>query len=170
MTNNLHRSTSDPILSNSSNNEPSAISIRLNPSSPLSSSNQQQPLSQSNRLQNSTSTNSLFDQPHHLGTLNDNQINHSNSNQTPIPIPQSPDNRLKQHSFTTDDSAPDITQLAFSFQRFPLNVNGVDNILRTMVRPRKHTNSTSSTASSLSETWSLTRVNSYEQNQTQKMV
>jgi hypothetical protein len=165
MANNLHRSTSDPMLSNSSNNEPSAIVIRPNVNSPLSSSNQQ-PSSQSNRLQNSTSTNSLFGQPHQLGTSND----HSSSNQTPIPMPQSPDSRIKQCSFSTDDSAPDITQLALSFQRYSLNVNAVDNILRTMTRPRKHTNSTSSTTSSLSETWSLTRINSYEQNQTQKMV
>lgn len=49
-------------------------------------------------------------------------------------------------------------------------MNSVDNILRTMSRTRKHTTSTSSTTSSLSEAWSLTRINSYEQNQTQKMV
>jgi hypothetical protein len=77
---------------------------------------------------------------------------------------------MKQQSFNTDDSAPDITQLAISFQRYQLNVNSVDNILRTMSRPRKHTNSTSSTTSSLSEAWSLTRINSYDQNQAQRMV
>jgi hypothetical protein len=77
---------------------------------------------------------------------------------------------MKQQCFRTDDSSPDITQLALSFQRFPLNVNSVDNILRTMSYPRKHTTSTSSTTSSLSEAWSLTRINSYDQNQTQRMV
>lgn len=152
------------MLSNSS-----SVTIRLNPNSPLSSSNQQ-PSSQSTRLQNSTSTNSLVGQSHQLDTSNDNQPNHSNSNQVPLPIPQSPDNRIKQHSFSTDDSSSEITQLAVSFQHYSLNVNSVDNILRIMARPRKHTNSTSSTTSSLSETWSLTRINSYEQNQTQKMV
>ena len=165
MGNNLHRSNSDPMLSNSSSNEPSTILSRPNVNSPLTSSNQQ-PTAQSNRLQNSTSTSSLFGQPHQLGTSND----HSSSNQTSLQMPQSPDTRVKQCSFSTDDSAPDITQLALSFQRYPLNVNAVDNILRAMTRPRKHTNSTSSTTSSLSETWSLTRINSYEQNQTQKMV
>lgn len=74
----------------------------------------------------------------------------------------SPDNRIKRQSFATDDSAPDITQLALTCQRFPLNVNSVDNILRTMSRPRKHTNSTSSTGSSLSEAWSLPRIGSQE--------
>jgi hypothetical protein len=82
----------------------------------------------------------------------------------------SPDNRIKRQSFTTDDSAPDITQLALSFQRYSINVNSVDNILRTMSRPRKHTNSTSSTGSSLSEAWSLTKINSHDSNQTQRMV
>jgi hypothetical protein len=82
----------------------------------------------------------------------------------------SPDNRTKRQSFTTDDSAPDITQLALSFHRFPMNVNSVDNILRTMSRPRKHTNSTSSTGSSLSEAWSLTKINSHDSHPTHRMV
>jgi hypothetical protein len=82
----------------------------------------------------------------------------------------SPDNRTKRQSFATDDSAPDITQLALSFQRFPLNVNSVDNILRITSRPRKHTNSTSSTGSSLSEAWSLTKINSQDSHPTQRMV
>jgi hypothetical protein len=102
----------------------------------------------------------------------------NNTNITPpstITIPNnnchdSPDNRIKRQSFTTDDSAPDITQLALSFQRFPLNVNSVDNIIRTMSRPRKHTNSTSSTGSSLSEAWSLTKINSQDSNPTQRLV
>ncbi|CAF0928627.1 unnamed protein product [Adineta steineri] len=169
ITNNLHRSTSDPNLSNSLQIESSALLTRLNNNSPL---NQQQ--SQSNRLQNSTSTNSLFGPPHHLGTLNDgshhNVTNSSNTNQISLPISNSPDNRMKRQSLIADDSSPDITQLALSFQRFPLNVNSVDNILRTMSRPRRHTNSTSSTASSLSEAWSLTRINSYDTNQTQRMM
>ena len=139
---------------------------------PVSPSSQQQ--SQSNRLQNSTSTNSLFGPPHQLGTLNEGShhsvTNPCNTNQTSIQIPTSPDSRTKQHSFLTDDSSPDITQLALSFQRFPLNVNSVDNILRTMSRPRRHTNSTSSTASSLSEAWSLTRINSSDSTQAQRAV
>jgi hypothetical protein len=102
----------------------------------------------------------------------------SNINTTPpstITIPNnnchdSPDNRIKRQSFTTDDSAPDITQLALSVQRFPLTVNSVDNILRTMSRPRKHTNSTSSTGSSLSEAWSLTKINSQDANPTHRLV
>jgi hypothetical protein len=171
ITNNLHRSTSDPSLSQSLTNESSSITIRPINTNNTSSSNQQQ--SPSNRLQTSTSTNSLFGPPHQLGTLNDshqNVTNHSNTNPITLPTTTSPDNQIKQQSFTTDDSAPDITQLALSFQRYPINVNSVDNILRTMYRPRKHTNSTSSTTSSLSEAWSLTRINSYDQNQTQRMV
>ena len=140
------------------------------------------PPAQPNRLQNSTSTNSLFGPPHHLGTLNG-----SNQNMTTNPVNglstptspnsknmtppstitlannsphDSPDRRIKRESFTTDDSAPDITQLALSIQRFPLNVNSVDNLIRTMARPRKHTNSTSSTGSGLSETWSLPKISS----------
>ncbi|CAF1633757.1 unnamed protein product [Adineta ricciae] len=166
VTNNLHRSSSDPSLSNSLHNEPSLIARPT----PVSPSSQQQ--SQSNRLQTSTSTNSLFGPPHHLGTLNDGShhsvTNPCNTNQTSILIPTSPDSRAKQQSFLTDDSSPDITQLALSFQRFPLNVNSVDNILRTMSRPRRHTNSTSSTASSLSEAWSLTRINSSDSSQAQR--
>jgi hypothetical protein len=162
MTNNLHRSTSDPSLTKSSHIDSSSTTIRPNTIS--SSLNSQQP--QTNRLQNSTSTSSLFGPPHHLGMLTSSHI----TNQSSLPITNSPDNRIKQQSFPIDDSAPDITQLALSFRSFPINVNSVDNILRTMSRPRKHTNSTSSTASSLSETWSLTRVNSYDQNQTQRMV
>ena len=142
------------------NNESSPIPLRP-------TSNPQ--ASQSNRLQNSTSSNSLFGQPHQLGTPTDGHLPLT-TNQTFLPTPSSPDSRIKQHSFTTDDSSPEIVQLALSFQRYPLNVNSVDNILRTMTRPRKHTNSTSSTTSSLSETWSLTRINSYEQNQAQRMV
>lgn len=85
-------------------------------------------------------------------------------------VHDSPDNRIKRQSFATDDSAPDITQLALTCQRFPLNVNSVDNILRTMARPRKHTNSTSSTGSSLSEAWSLTKINSQESHSTHRQV
>ncbi|UJR33275.1 hypothetical protein I4U23_020730 [Adineta vaga] len=168
VTTNLHRSSSDPSLSNSLHSE-SPLTNRPNQ---ISSSNQQP--SQSNRLQNSTSTNSLFGPPHHLGIVNDgshqNVTNSCNTNQTALPIPASPDNRIKQQSFLADDSSPDITQLALSFQRFPLNVNSVDNILRTMSRPRRHTNSTSSTASSLSEAWSLPRINSSDSNQAQRMM
>ena len=104
--------------------------------------------------------------------------NNNNSTVTPpstvtIPLQNSQNslvNRTKRQSFTTDDSAPDITQLALLLQRFPLNVNSADNILRTMARPRKHTNSTSSTGSSLSEAWSLTKINSYDSNQTQRTI
>lgn len=114
--------------------------------------------------------------PNNSNNNNNNNIN--NNNTTPpstITIPNnnchdSPDSRGKRQSFTTDDSAPDITQLALSFQRFPLNVNSVDNILRTMSRPRKHTNSTSSTGSSLSEAWSLTKINSQDSNPTPRSV
>ena len=82
----------------------------------------------------------------------------------------SPDNRIKRQSFATDDSAPDITQLVLSCQRYPLNVSSVDNILRITSRPRKHTNSTSSTGSSLSEAWSLTKINSHESNPANRLV
>lgn len=168
MTVNLHRSTSDPSLSNSLGIDSPLAARASNPSS----SNQQQ--SQSSRLQNSTSTNSLFGPPHQLGTLNDGShqsVTHTGTANPTCPLPPtSPDNRVKHQSFLADDSSPDITQLALSFQRFPLNVNSVDNILRTMTRPRRHTNSTSSTASSLSEAWSLTRINSYDSNQAQRMV
>ena len=161
VTNTLHRSSSDPSLSHLLNNDSSSNPVRLNPTT----SNQQQ--SQLNRLQSSTSTNSLFGSPHQLGTINDNQ---SNPNPISLPISHSPDNRIKRQSFIIDDSSPDLTQLALSVQHYPLNINSVDNILRTMTRPRKHTNSTSSTTSSLSETWSLPRINSYDQTSTQRMV
>ncbi|CAF1066090.1 unnamed protein product [Rotaria sp. Silwood1] len=189
ITNGLHRSTSDPNLTGSLSLESSSITIRTGNTD--TNNNSLINGIQTNRLQNSTSTNSLFGPPHHLGTYN----NGSNHNMTNIPIhtlsnptspnnthttsPQlpstitipnnnfydSPDKNIKQHSFTTDDSAPDITQLALSFQRFPLNINSVDNILRAMSRPRKYTNSTSSTHSSLSEC-SLTKMNSHDSNQT----
>ncbi|CAF5183399.1 unnamed protein product, partial [Rotaria magnacalcarata] len=167
-TNTLHRSTSDPSLSDSLPIESSSITTCPN-NNPLLFP----PHSPFNRSQNSTSTNSLFGQPHHLGTLNDshpNVINNSNTNQISIPINISPDNRIKQHSFTADDSSPDLTQLALSYQRYSLNPHSVDNLLRAISRPRKYTNSTSSTTSSLSDAWSLTKINSYDPNQTQKMV
>lgn len=69
-----------------------------------------------------------------------------------------------------DDSSTDITQLALSYQRFSLNLYSVDNTLRTMSRPRKCTNSSSSTTSSLSDAWSLTKINSFDPNQTQRTV
>ena len=161
MINNLHRSASDSAL-----NEPSTNTIRPNVN-PSCSNVQQSP---SNRLLNSTSTNSLFGPPHQLGTPPDNQINSLNFTPTNPSNPTSPDIRIKQPSSPTDDSSSDIDQLVSTFQRFPLNVNSVDSILRTIARPRKHTNSTSSTTSSLSETWSLTRINSYEPNQTPRTV
>ena len=148
--------------------------------------------SQTSRLQNSNSTSSLFGPPHHLGTLNGSSTSMTNTatngNSTPTsPSTQnispctatqnvangnpsdSPDRHLKRQSFTTDDSAPDITQLALSCQRFPLTVNSVDNILR-LNGPRRHTNSTSSTCSSLSEAWSLPRFNASESSQTPRTV
>jgi len=191
LTTGLHRSTSDPSLTGSISLESSSITIRtgnINPNNNSSSTHS----TQSNRLQNSTSTNSLFGPPHHLGTQNGSNHNMTNTpvnglstptspNNTNITPPStitlanptchdSPDNQIKRQSFATDDSAPDITQLALSVQRFPLNANSVDTILRTMSRPRKHTNSTSSTGSSLSEAWSLTKINSHESNQTQRIV
>ncbi|CAF3688067.1 unnamed protein product [Rotaria sordida] len=169
ITNNVHRSTSDPSFTDSLPIESLSIQIRSNHNNSLP----YQIHSQYNRSLNSTSTNSLFGPPHHLGTLNDshhNVTNNSNTNQISLPLNNSPDNRIRQQSFTTDDSSPDITQLALSFQRFSLNLSSVDNILRTMSRPRKHTNSTSSTTSSLSDAWSLTKINSYDPNQTQRMM
>ncbi|CAF1456062.1 unnamed protein product [Adineta steineri] len=188
LTNGLHRSTSDPSLSGSVSLESSSITIRTGNTN--ANNNSLTNSMQSNRLQNSTSTNSLFGPPHHLGTHNGSNNNVTNNPVNGLSTPTSPnnthitppstitlannnshddlDNQIKRQSIATDDSAPDITQLALSFQRFPLNVNSVDNILRTMSRPRKHTNSTSSTGSSLSEAWSLTRINSHESNQTQR--
>ncbi|CAF4923218.1 unnamed protein product [Rotaria sp. Silwood1] len=169
LTNHIHRSTSDPTFSDSLPLESLSIPIRSNNYNSLSHLIQ----SQCNRSLNSTSTNSLFGPPHHLGTLNDshhNVTNNSNTNQISLPTNTSPDNRIKHQSFTNDDSSPDITQLALSFQRFSLNLHSVDNILRTMSRPRRHTNSTSSTTSSLSDAWSLTKLNSYDPNQTQRMM
>lgn len=141
--------------------------------------------SQTPRLQNSTSTSSLFGPPHHLGTLNGSHTsvtnNLTNGNSTPTSPSaatqnlsngihsDSPENQLKRQSFTTDDSAPDITQLAMSCQKFSLNVNSVDNILR-LNGPRRHTNSTSSTCSSLSEAWLLPRCHSQESSQTPRTV
>ena len=179
-------------MSGSISLESSSITLRtangLNSTPPNNVSQQ----SQLNRLQNSTSTNSLFGPPHHLGTFNGSNHNvtnsNSNSNSTPTspssnnvsapstatlqmhPSHDSPDHRLKRESFTTDDSAPDITQLVLSAQRFPLTVNSVDNILRTLSHPRKHTNSTSSTGSSLSEAWSVTKLNSQDSHQTTRTV
>lgn len=172
MTNNLHRSTSDPNLTNSLTTDSSSVTVR-----PIGHSNTNSLTyphqSQLNRLHSSASTSSLFGPPHHLGTLTDshhNVINNSNTNNSSLPVNNSPDTQIKQQSFTTDDSAPDITQLALSCHRFSLNVNSVDNILRTMSRPRKHTTSTSSTTSSLSEAWSLTKINLCDQHQPQRMV
>ncbi|CAF1377912.1 unnamed protein product [Rotaria sordida] len=195
LTNGLHRSTSDPSLTGSLSLESSSITIRTanidtNNNSLINGSQQ----IQTNRLQNSTSTNSLFGPPHHLGTYNDNNHNMTNNSihilsnpgsphninipsspRSIIPISNnnnchdSPDKGIKQQSYTTDDSAPDITQLALSFQRYPLNINSVDNILRAMSRPRKHTNSTSSTHSNLSEC-SLTKINTNDSNETQQII
>ncbi|CAF3377579.1 unnamed protein product [Rotaria socialis] len=192
LTSGLCRSTSDPNLSGELSLESSLITVRtantnINNSSFTNGSAQLQ----SNRLQNSTSSNSLFGPPHHLGTLNDSNHDMINIpanttlssasankiNTTPPPtvtVPNnscydSPDNRIKKYSYTTDDSAPDITQLALACRQFPLNVTSVDNILRAMSRPRKHTNSASSTRSSISE-YSLTKLNSNDSNQTQQMM
>jgi hypothetical protein len=133
--------------------------------------------SQHNMTTNSSNGLSTPTSPNNNNNNNNNNHHHyhPNSNVSPLSINpmsmhDSPENRIKRQSFTTDDSAPDITQLALSFQRFPLNVNSVDNILRTMARPRKHTNSTSSTGSSLSEAWSLTKINSHDSHQTTRTV
>ncbi|CAF1221158.1 unnamed protein product [Adineta ricciae] len=185
LTTGLQRSTSDPSLSGSVSLESSSITIRTgntNNNNTISTTP-----NQATRLQNSTSTNSLFGPPHHLGTHNDSNHNMTNNPVNGLSTPStpnanhitppstvtlantndhdSPDSQTKRQSFATDDSAPDITQLALSFQRFPLNVSSVDNILRTMSHPRKHTNSTSSTGSGLSEAWSLTKINSHDPNQ-----
>ena len=172
VTNGLHRSTSDPSLTSSTHRDANPpVSDGTNPSP---SPNQPSP---SNRLQNSTSTNSLFGLPHDLGTFTDSHPNvatnsnpnHSNQ-QISFPINLSPDTRIKRESFAIDDSAPDITQLALSFQRFPISVTSVDHILRTMSLARKPTNSTSSAASSFSEAGSLSRINSSDPSQTQPLV
>lgn len=164
VTNTLHRSISDSTLNHllNTNNDPSALttSIRLNP--PNGSTQTQQ--IQFNRLQTSPSANSLFGSPNHLALVNE----HSTPN--PLLTPSTPDNRLKQQIYPIDDSSPDIIQLATSVQRFQLNIHSVDNILRIQTQPRRHTNSTSSTTSSLSEAWSLPRINSYEQNATNQRV
>lgn len=190
LTNTLYRSTSDPNLNGELSLDSSSITLRTNNTMNNSLTNGISQ-AQTNRLQTSTSSNSLFGPPHHLGThhgsnhnLTTNSINMTSNptspnhtNSTPpstLTIPnnnshESPDNRIKHHSFTTDDSAPDITQLALSFQRFPLNVTSIDNILRAMSRPRKHRNSTSSTRSSFSE-HSLIKHNSHDSNQTQPII
>lgn len=162
MINNIHRSASDSAL-----NDSSPIPSRSN-ITPSSSNVQQSP---SNRLLNSTSTSSLFGLPHQLGTPPDNPVSPPNGNPTNPIIPPSPDvHRTKKPSFTVDDFSPDIDQLVITFQKYPMNVNSVDSILRTITRPRRHTNSLSSTTSSFSEIPSLTRISSYEQNQAQRMV
>lgn len=162
MTNTIHRSASDSALHDSS-----PIPSRLN-ITPASSNVQQSP---SNRLLNSTSNNSLFGPPHQLGTPPDNPVSPSNCNPTSPWVPPSPDaHQIKKPSFPVDDSSSDIQQLVATFQKYPMNVNSVDSILRVIARPSKHTNSLSSTTSSLSEISSLTRISSYEQNQAQRMV
>lgn len=176
MTNGLHRSASDSALSTPTLSDVTPTTT-LTPSlcpTHTSSSMSQSP---SARLHSSLSNNSLFGPPHHLGTCNGSSQNfatqsaaHQSSHQRSLPNNHSPENRLKPQHSIIGDSAPDITQLAISFHRFPLNVNGVDHILRTLTHPRKHTASTSSTASSLSEAWSLTRINSSDQSQTQRKV
>ena len=147
MTNTLHRSISDSSLThllNNTTNPDLTTSIRLNTNSSLQPPPPQQQ-TQLNRLQSTPSANSLFGSP----------TQHSN--------PSTP----KQQNYPIDDSlSPDIIQLASSVQRFQLNIHSVDNILRIQTKPRQHTNSISSTTSSLSEAWSLPRVNSYEQNST----
>lgn len=167
---NLPRSNSDPSLTGSISLESSSATLRTSTHASLTP--------QSNRLQNSTSTNSLFGQPHHLGTLNGSNQNMTTNSINGLSTPTSPnsknvaspspnpvvDSPRKRESFTTDDSTPDLTQLALSMQRFPMNADG---IIR-MSRPRKHTNSTSSTGSGISDTWSLTRTNSQDANHHQR--
>ena len=176
MTNGLHRSTSDSVLSTSTPAEgtPSpSITHTLRMANPSSGMSQ----SPSIRLHSSTSNNSLFGPPHHLGTCNDSNQNfttqspaHQSLHRTSFPNEHSPESPMKQQDFIIDHSSPDITQLAISFHQYPLNVNGVDHILRTMAHSRKLTASTSSTASSLSEAWSLTRINAADQSQTLRKV
>jgi hypothetical protein len=177
--NGLHRSTSDPGL-----NLPSQIeTVNIHSLNHLSINQQLT----STRLHTSLSTSSLLNSSHPLDTCNGSSTHnfpvqihphpHQHQyqyqhfpHQTALTINLHADNRIKPHCSIIDDSAPDITQLALSFQRYPLNMNSIDSILRTMSRPRKHTTSTSSTASSLSEAWSMTRINTYDHYQTQRMV
>ncbi|CAF1028257.1 unnamed protein product, partial [Didymodactylos carnosus] len=189
--NGLHRSSSDPSLSGSME---SSITLRTGTTPPITISNHNVGMTlqhqNSGHLLNSNSSlsNSLFGPPHHLGgALSQNGESNSNllptSNSTTTPNQTTATNSLTnghcscgdQHYLSNGqtmddsslDSAPDITQLALSMQKFPLNVSAV---LRTM-STRKHTNSTSSTTSSLSEAWSLPKISSFDNNNTpQKML
>ena len=157
-TNNLHRSTSDSTLLNKLNND------SLSSSDNNSLSYQHQHLL--NCSQNSTSTNSLFGPPHYLGTLNDSHHNVTSTNPISLPITNNSDNP----NLINDNKSSNITQLASSYHRLPSNMNSADNILHGMPRPQKHTSSVSSTRSSLPETHSFSRTNSYDPNQMQRVV
>lgn len=179
MNNGLHRSSSDSQLTGSMSLESSSVTLKTsNPliSTPPNSVTQQSSLV---RSQNSASTNSLFGPPHHLGTLNGSNHNmtHNTSNSNSVTTSpttnngsvysfgftvsnknhDSPDNQLRRQSFTTDDSASDLTQLGPSVQRCQTNTNGVENMLRSAANSLHQTTSTSSTGSNKSDNWLITK-------------
>ena len=158
----LHRSASNPSLSTSLHSESAPNTMQTNSTTQPSP---RLPISISAQCLSSSSPQQTLANGH-----THRFPSHSQTNNTSLPMQHSPITRLKQQSLPIDDSAPDITQLAISFQRFPMNLHGVESLLRTIGPKRKYTTSTSSTASSLSETWSLPRIHPSDTNQTQRTV
>ena len=162
ITGSLHRSASNPSLSTSLHSDSAPNAAQPN-STPLPSP--RLPISISAQCLSSSSPQQTLPIGH------THQFpSHSQTNHTSLPMQHSPITRLKQQSLPIDDSAPDITQLAISFQRFPMNLHGVESLLRTIGPKRKYTTSTSSTASSLSETWSLPRIHPSDTSPSQRAV
>lgn len=166
MSNGLHSTTSDPNLTTSTHFDTNSFSNGRFP--PLFTCNIPNTTS---RLRRSLSTDS---------SLNSHRLvsNHLNSQQhfrigshrtsirerTPLPLSSGSDNQMKErHSFTDDSSL--ARQLALAVQRSPLNSHDVDSFLRNLTFIKRHTNSMSSTGSSLSEDWSLARTNSLDPSQ-----
>ena len=172
MPNGIQRSTSDSNLHDSVHSE-SSFTTNTRSTHPYLINPPSAPI----RLRNSMSANSLSMSPQHSSPYHGSHHSFSThshptpvSYQTSLPISSNSDNRIKERNFPVDDSAPDITQLALSYQRYPLSLNSVDSILRNISRSNKHTTSMSSTASSLSDAWSLTRMSACDQSQTQVTV
>ncbi|CAF0774782.1 unnamed protein product [Didymodactylos carnosus] len=186
--NGLHRSSSDPSLGGSME---SSITLRTGTTPPITISNHNVGMTlqhqNSGHLLNSNSSlsNSLFGPPHHLGET-PSQNGGSNSSLLPAlssiatpSIATATNSLINGHRRGGDyhhhhhlnnsatiydsvvDSAPNIPQLSLS-QKFSSNTN---TVLKPM-SARKHTNSTSSTTSSLSEAWSLPKISSLDNNNT----
>lgn len=91
-------------------------------------------------------------------------------NRTSLPMALGSDNQIKARNSLSDDISPLLLNMALAVRHSPMNPYGIDHNSRNLTTVKEDTNSISSTASSLSEAWSLTRINSSETNQSQKSV